>query len=301
MPVFNGERYLREAIDSILTQTLTEFEFIIINDGSTDRSAEIISTYDDPRLKVIHNQPNIGVTLSLNKGLDLAAGQYVARMDCDDVSLPERLAKQTAFMDAHPEVAVCGTWARVIDSTGQVIRFNEAPTGKQLELNYWRLNPIIHPSAMIRISQLDGLRYDDQIRYAQDFDLWLRMKFKYDLYNIPEYLLLHRVHNESITRTKNAAQRSSAYEIFCRHVGIRSVSYDEYLALSFRTFRVNPVRRALATASIAKKVRQPYRLYLKGDIEYASKWFNTRKSKAERRVKNAVGNLRAAYARLFQK
>ncbi len=297
MPVFNGEMYLREAIDSILDQTLTEFEFIIINDGSTDRSAEILDAYADPRLKIIHNHSNMGVSLSLNKGLDLAFGEYVARMDCDDISLPERLAKQVAFMDSHPEIAACGTWVKMIDSAGQVTRSRPTPTGKDFELNYWRLNPIIHPSVMIRVSQLGELRYDDRIRYAQDFDLWFRIKSKYSLDNIPEYLLLYRMHEENITKSKNAAQRFSAYEIFCRHTGVHNVSYDEWLALTFRTYKVNPIRRALLTASVAKKVHQPYRAYLKNDIDYMSGWFNSYKVKAKRQARRVIDKLRVVYAK----
>lgn len=293
MPVFNGEKYLREAIDSILKQSFTEFEFIIINDGSTDRSAEILQTYADPRLRVIHNESNIGVTLTLNKGLDLARGEYVARMDCDDVSVPDRLEKQVSFMDAHPEVAVCGTYALVIDETGRVLRTNQVPTGRHLEVDYWRLNPIIHPSAMIRVGHLGDLRYDGRIRYAQDFDLWLRIKAKHDLHNIPEYLLLYRRHGDSITRSKNEAQRSSAYRIFCAHLEIDRISYDEWLSLSWRGYHLNPVSRALLTARIARKIRQPYRAYLKGDFRYALRWFSHRRQATKQWIKKNLRELRA--------
>lgn len=301
MPVFNGERYLREAVDSILSQTLADFEFIIINDGSTDRSAEILSAYADPRLKIIHNHSNIGVSLSLNKGLDSALGEYVARMDSDDISLPERFARQVAFMDSHPEIAVCGTWVKVIDATGRIVRCRPTPTGEDLELNYWRHNPLIHPSVMIRVSQLGELRYDGHILYAQDFDLWFRIKSKYNLRNIPEYLLLYRMHKENITKAKNAAQRLSVYEIFRRYTGAHNISYDEWLALTFRAYKVNPIRRALLTASVAKKVHQPYRAYLENDVDYASKWFNSYKLRAKQRVRNTVDRMRVAYAKYFAK
>lgn len=301
MPVFNGERYLREAVESILNQTLTDFEFIIIDDGSTDRSIEILSAYTDPRLKIIRNQANIGVSQSLNKGLDLALGEYIARMDSDDISLPERFARQVAFMDSHPEIAVCGTWVTMIDAAGRVVRSRPTPTGQELELNYWRSNPIIHPSVLIRASQLGELRYDDQILYAQDFDLWFRMKSKYRLDNLPEYLLLYRMHKENITKSKNAAQRASAYEIFRRHTGAHEISYDEWLALTFRAYKINPLRRALLTASVASKIHQPYRAYLENDLTYTSKWLDFFKVKAKQRVRNAAGRLRATYRRYAAK
>jgi len=117
MPVFNGEQFLRPAMNSILNQTFTDFEFIIVDDGSTDHSREILNSYTDSRVRLICNESNIGLTDSLNRGLEAASGNYIARMDQDDISLPERLAKQVAFMDSHPEVGVCGTWAKDIDQT----------------------------------------------------------------------------------------------------------------------------------------------------------------------------------------
>src|SRR2546423_6687976 len=118
MPVYDVAKYLREAIDSILGQTFTDFEFIIIDDASTDRSAEIINSYNDPRIRFIQNEKNVGLIATLNRGLDLAYGEYLARMDQDDVSLPERLAKQVAFMETASDVAASGTWARDIDDKG---------------------------------------------------------------------------------------------------------------------------------------------------------------------------------------
>ena len=116
MSVYNGDRYLREAIDSILNQTLDNFEFIIIDDGSTDASNQIIKSYRDPRLKMVKNKENIGLTKSLNIGIGLCCGEYIARMDADDISLPKRLEIQYKFMDDHPEVGICGTLNRGIEN-----------------------------------------------------------------------------------------------------------------------------------------------------------------------------------------
>ena len=110
MTVHNGEKHLSEAIDGILNQTFKDFEFLVIDDGSTDGSADIIQSYKDVRIRFISNGKNLSVPVSLNMGLNLARGEYIARMDCDDISLPQRLEKQVQFMDANPEVGVCGTW-----------------------------------------------------------------------------------------------------------------------------------------------------------------------------------------------
>jgi glycosyltransferase involved in cell wall biosynthesis len=120
MPVYNTEMYLKEAIDSILNQTFRDFEFIVINDGSTDSTSDIIESYSDPRIIYLQNEKNLGVATSLNKGLSIAKGTYIARMDGDDVSRCDRLEKQVAFMDANPEIGVCGTWLETIGDRNEV-------------------------------------------------------------------------------------------------------------------------------------------------------------------------------------
>lgn len=272
MGVYNGDKYLPKAIDSILGQTFTDFDFLIIDDGSADRTREIIDSYQDPRIKVIANAQNAGLTHSLNKGLDLAGGDYIARMDSDDISLPERLAKQVAYMDAHLEVAVCGTWAQDIDSDGKVIGVRETPVDKDLERNYWRPSPIIHPSAMIRRAHLNGMRYDEQMRYAQDFDLWLRIRATHKLANLPERLLLYRVHGGSITFSKRDDQLRATYDIFRKLVAANRIDFDEFVTLISCSLKLSPVRRTRAMRKLAKAIHQPYSVFLRDDLRYARSW-----------------------------
>lgn len=288
MAVHNGEKYLRESIESILSQTYTDFEFIIIDDGSSDLSADIINSYNNERIRLISSIENLGLTRSLNKGLDAAVGKYIARMDCDDVSLPERLAKQVAFMEAHPDVGVCGAWAKDIDDGGNLIGQRQTPVGERLEYEYWRSSPIIHSTAMIRVAHLDGLRYDDRLRYAQDFDLWLRIRGRCKLSNLAEYLLLYRVHKESITSTKPAEQIKSVYDSVCRHIRISNVSYEDFLTLLPASYNLNPIRRALVTMRVAKAIHQPYRFFLNDDIRYTKFWLRVHTSKVARVVKTQV-------------
>lgn len=272
MAVHNGEKYLREAVESILNQTFTDFEFIIIDDGSTDGSPQIIAEYSDPRIKPMRNRENIGLTRSLNGGLDMAQGLYIARMDSDDVSLPERIGKQVAFMDAHKDVAACGTWAKLIDESGTVIGFRESLVGDSLEYMYWRLAPIIHPTVMIRAAHLNGLRYAQHLRYAQDFDLWLRLRTKHRLSNLAEYLLLYRVHEDAISSAKSEEQLRTAYEVMRANLGVEGVQYHEFLALVSHSFVLDPIRRSLATVKIARAIHKPYRRLFSSDTEYARRW-----------------------------
>ncbi len=277
MSVYNGEKYLRHAVDSILSQTFADFEFIIIDDGSSDSGPEIIKSYQDPRIHFSRNEKNIGVTRTLNKGLKRASGEYIARMDCDDVSLPDRLRKQVAFMDSNLDIGACGTWALEIDQTGKVTGRRETPIGKKLDNFYWQRTPIIHPSAMFRFAESVGPWYDETIRVSQDYELWLRIRAEQSLGNLPEYLLLYRVHDKSITAADAEEQTRSSYSAFSKHVGGNTISYGEFMALLSYSNELNPFRRALAMMRLAKKIRKPYGVFFSDDVLYARRWLYSRR------------------------
>lgn len=277
MPLFNGEKYLRLSVDSILSQTFADFEFIIIDDGSSDSGAAIINSYQDPRMRFSRNEQNLGVTRTLNEGLRQARGEYIARMDCDDVSLPDRLAKQVAFMDANPGVGACCTWALDIDETGKVTGKRETPIGEKLDNFYWQGTPLIHPAAMFRFKQSGGPWYDETMRFAQDFELWLRIRAEQRLGVLTEYLLLYRVHGKSITAANPEEQTRSTYIAFSKHVGGNKISYAEFLALLNYSNRLDPVRRALAMRRLAKNIRKPYRVFFSDDVQYARRWLHSRR------------------------
>ena len=178
MPVYNGEQYLREAIDSILSQTFADFDFLIIDDGSTDLSEEIIKTYRDSRIGLVHNGKNRGLINTLNKGLDLSQGEFIARMDCDDISLPTRLQKQLLFMESNSHIGVCGTWVETIgDDPGHIFQYPTDPQKIQSQLLFD--SPLAHPSVIMRRSLLDKfhLRYNPQYLHAEDWFFWQRCSF----------------------------------------------------------------------------------------------------------------------------
>ena len=201
MSVYNGEKFLREAVDSILNQTLKDFEFIIINDSSTDRTEEILKNYNDDRVKVIKNETNIGLTRSLNKGINLAKGKYIARQDADDISVPERFEKELDFLEHHSDYAAVGSFIKVISEDGRQISTIEKPITNSAIKDFLRTNNCLaHGSAMIRTSCLRNIGlYDETIPKTQDYDLWLRLSEKYKLANIPEYLYYWRSHKGNIS------------------------------------------------------------------------------------------------------
>jgi glycosyltransferase involved in cell wall biosynthesis len=206
MTVFNAGAYLRDAVDSILSQTLRDLEFIIVNDGSTDDTENIIRSFSDPRIIYMANPVNIGQTSSLNKAISISKGEYIARMDADDISFPGRLAEQFEYHEKNPSVAVVGTWHQEIDKRGRLIRkcfFPEFPTVKA-RLTFSRLAgwaSVSHPTVMMRRAVFDEIGYyDPEYSICQDYDLWLRIVRKYPIENIPKVLFGYRVHGSSLTK-----------------------------------------------------------------------------------------------------
>jgi glycosyltransferase involved in cell wall biosynthesis len=211
MSVYNGEKYLREAVESILNQTFTDFEFIIVNDGSTDRSRDILESYADERIILIH-QENAGLTRALNTGIARAHGTYIARQDADDVSKPERLEKQIAHLEANPRIGMLSTRFEFIDAKGAVTRPCYVVSGNELlQERLIRINQFCHGAAVIRKEALEAVGgFREYFRYAQDHDLWLRIAEKYEIDNLPEFLFLYRELEEAISSEKILMQSQYA-------------------------------------------------------------------------------------------
>ena len=234
MSVYNGERYLREAIGSILNQTFRDFEFLMINDGSSDRTAEILKDYNINRIKIIKNERNIGLTKSLNKGLRIARGEYIARQDADDVSAPDRLEKEVNFLETHRDYAVVGTFVKILNEDSEVIGLLDRLTADtQIRKCLGTDNCITHGSTMIRKKCLLNVGfYDESIARAQDYELWLRLSEKYRLANIPEYLYMWRKHDENIEAKHIEEQKISVILAMIKH----KFSSIEHATILFSNF-----------------------------------------------------------------
>lgn len=203
MSVHNEEKYVKDAVDSILNQTFTEFEFIIIDDGSTDKTAEILKGYTDNRLRLIV-QENLGLTRALNKGLKVARGVYVARMDGDDIAHPERLDREAKYLDAHTNVGIVGTFIRQVDENGRYLKQCRYETeSEKIKKKLWVDCPFCHPTVMFRKSCIEKVGcYREKIGPAEDYDLWFRISEICDVANIAEPLHKYRIdpHGVSISR-----------------------------------------------------------------------------------------------------
>ena len=212
MATYNTEiPMLKEAVDSILNQTFRDFEFLIVDDGSTNGSDAYLKSIADERVRILWNPKNIGVTKSLNIALKEAKGKYVARMDADDLSLPERFAKQVAFMDARPDVILCGTRIAMIDEDGNITQ-SKAKDPKTMDEYRVRLlfsNPgPSHPSAMMRHETLqkNGILYDENLTYAQDYGMWETLSRYGTIETIQEALVYRRMHKGQISKARRPVQ-----------------------------------------------------------------------------------------------
>lgn len=213
MSVFNGLPYLKEAIQSILSQTYKNFEFIIVDDASTDDSWEYLTSLKNQRIKLIKNKKNLGLAVSLNKALKIAKGEFIARMDADDISLPKRFEKQIEFLEKNPEISLCGTWADLIDSRGHKIGEKRYPTDpKRVKEAITWYTAVIHPTYMGTpnfFKELGGYRND--FDFAEDYDLLSRAKNRFKIANIPQKLLLWRL--QDARRSRAVMQKMDKVEL----------------------------------------------------------------------------------------
>ena len=202
MPVYNCALYLREAIDSVLAQTYSNFELLLINDGSSDNSKEIILSYIDPRIRYIENERNLKLIATLNKGIDRAKGEYIARMDADDTIPPHRFEVQMNYMLKHPNVDLCSVWAYVMDEHGKKIgKLKGIDTPELINVSLFFTNPINHPGILCKSKVLKDNRYCE-FTHAEDMELWIKLRDKgYTLVNIPQYLYSYRWYGNNVSNT----------------------------------------------------------------------------------------------------
>lgn len=255
MPVFNAEKYLREAIDSIIRQSITDWELIIINDGSTDSSETIIKSYTDTRIRYYINEHNLGLIATLNKAIDLCKGEYIARMDADDISEEDRFRLQASFLEKNKEYALCGADAKVIDDnnteTGKILNLT---TNDYLQINLLFSVPFIHPSIMIRSEILKSNHFDSKYKHAEDYELWCRIANKHKIANIGSYLLKYRWHTSNVSVTNSEKQEEVKNRIICRelqNIGLQPSEKELYLhKVTFQQFD--------SKAAITKTVFEDY-------------------------------------------
>jgi glycosyltransferase involved in cell wall biosynthesis len=219
MPVYNQEKYIKFSVESILTQTFPNFELLIIDDGCTDKSMAIVNGFKDQRIRVIKT-PHIGQAGAMNIGLKKAAGKYVARIDADDIALPNRLQEQIAFLEANRKIVLVGSWVEVFDDSGKVLGIRKGPADPLLIR--WETifhNPLPHPSVCFckePILALGG--YNPSWLHMEDRELFFKVAHKYQAANIPRVLLRYRQHPASLSQKYGKDQRLNSDRLTVSHV-----------------------------------------------------------------------------------
>jgi glycosyltransferase involved in cell wall biosynthesis len=242
MSVYNAEQYLAQAIESILEQSYSNFEFIILNDGSTDNSHDIVKKYaaKDKRIQLI-SRPNKGLIASLNEGLDEARGDFIARQDADDISLPERLQAQVDFLQNHPEIGLLGTNIEVINEKGdkvskKVANVDFLTSPDDLKLAEVFSNQFAHGSIMVKSALLKTSLYDRDYKHAEDFELWSRISHHSQIANLKEPLYLWRLHQSGVTSANTSEMTSKAMAIAGREFDYYLEHKSDYQFFSFHPF-----------------------------------------------------------------
>ena len=249
LPVWNGERYLKESIDSILAQDFPDFELIIVDDGSTDKTGEIIARFaGDPRVRV-HRQENQGLVAALNAGLELSRADLIARLDADDIALPRRLSLQLAYLHRNPDVMAVGSAVELMDADGRTLGIRRYPTGKAMATRGLLDGcTLAHPAVMMRKAAVKEVgAYRACFRHAEDYDLWLRLTELGQVGNLPETLIRYRIHAQSVTKKHSARQSFAAKAALLLHrrrlsgervedgLSSRPISYHDLAALNLST------------------------------------------------------------------
>jgi glycosyltransferase involved in cell wall biosynthesis len=269
LPVYNSAPFLHAAIVSILDQTLSSFELIVVDDCSTDGSLQIAKEICDPRIRILENRTRLGLVGALNLGFSHSQGRYIARMDADDICLPDRIAEQVAFMNANPSVAVCGTWFRYFGKWSWVNKKHPLTHDDIKNALLAEGCVIAHPTVMIRsdvIRALDEI-YEQEFANAEDYRLWARLALQYKINNLGQVLLLYRVHPHQVSQVKSAEQQIAAARVraaFLAEVLPASSSSKVILQRIFESRNLGPksieeLRVALMEARMANERVQVFR------------------------------------------
>ncbi|MBS4066443.1 MAG: glycosyltransferase [Chitinophagaceae bacterium] len=226
MPVYNGAHHLSEAIESILSQSFTQFEFIIINDGSTDHSASIINMFTDARIRFIDSEKNEGLVSSLNKGLKLATGAYIARMDQDDKALPLRLQRQYEYMQSHRDCVLLGTQVQVMYGTKKSKLYC---TDGELRTSLLFGTSFAHPTVMMKASVLkdQNIVYDERFKHAEDYGMWTTLAAYGKLANLPDVFLEYRKHEQQYTKVFSEQMLHATRFIRNNYINSLGIAFNE--------------------------------------------------------------------------
>lgn len=244
LPVYNAEKYIQQCLASIFRQSYANFELIVVNDGSTDGSEGVIKNYKDSRMVYVKNEINQGVASTLNKGITLAKGKYIARIDADDMMLPDRLQKQVAFMEDNPEYVLLGSGHYIVGENGLPFdRFIPANGCHEIKTTMLFYNCMSHPTVMYRAKQAKELRYSTEFKHCEDYELWLRMSKTGKVANLPEPLVQYRIHKQNTSLGNQKEMQQNVMELLARELDNLTIDYTPQQLLAHCTFGFGVARQ----------------------------------------------------------
>ncbi len=255
MSVHNGAPWVRDAVTSVLSQRLADLELIVIDDGSTDATPAVLASVRDPRLRIEHGARQ-GLTRALNRAIELARAPLLARLDADDVALPERLARQRQYLERHPEVGLLGTWAREVDPAGREVAIVRPPVDDAaIRRALIRANPFVHSSVIVRRALLDQTGgYDPSFPVAQDYDLWMRLSRVTRLANLAEPLVIRRLTPGRVSAVRDDDRLRAEARVRWR--AVRSHDYPWWCAV----YALRPVAALALPGAWRRALRRPTRM-----------------------------------------
>ncbi len=219
MPLYNGERYVRQAIQSVVEQTYTNWELLVLNDGSTDNSEQIVREFTDERIRYMQNAENKGIVYTRNRLFELAKGDYWAILDCDDIAHPQRIAKQVAYLQQNPQCVLGGTWATKINEGKTRIGKLQPPVANEnIRINQLFQSSFVQSTVMLRAEAMQNVQYNADFPVAEDFDLWEHLLQKGKGHNLPEYLLEYRWYEGNTSTTKEALMQQLRNAVLARQL-----------------------------------------------------------------------------------
>lgn len=254
MPVFNSELYLSQAIESILNQTYKEIELIVVNDGSTDNSKQIIKSYNDPRIKYFEHSVNRGIVKTRNECIANSNGKYIAYLDSDDFAYSSRIEKQVNFLETHKEIGLCGSYYEMVNEKGKILTRYRVPL-KDIEIRTHLLlnNCIANSSVMVRTELVKELEYLESYEMAEDYFLWYRLSKITKTANLPSYLLQYRVHganvsikkSETMLRCRKTIDKAILEDLAIPHTDTELNIHSNFILGNFKFFNTNEKQKSL--------------------------------------------------------
>lgn len=278
MPVYNGEKYLQEAIDSILGQTYQDFEFIVINDCSTDRTEDIILSYTDSRLIYVKNDKNLRIAATLNKGLNLAKGEYIARMDADDIAVPCRFERQVDILDKKPRLGVVGSSVILFGEEIPEQEFMFPTSAKQTKANMFYFTSLAHPTVMIRKEILNKYKLCYELDYEglEDYVLWWRIAKYSDIASIKRPLLYYRQHKGQVTKNYDDIMKQKLNRFLTERLSVFGEIFTveeenlllDYCCNSWEMFDYNRIVALIDLLSNVLKKNRTIKYYAKKELRH---------------------------------